>query len=976
MPSSAYDPAGETRKPGTQQEPEVAAPPEPGAERTTVMAPVGGADTADTPGPQRQHGRERAPSGEPDPAGQPDPELPAAVGTADAAHRGAGPHPGYPDGPAPRWAEPGTEGMAVPPAAAPAEPATSQLPPALRTMTRRHWLVPVLAGLGGYLGTLIGTVIALAVALLGFAVPGDSPADLAVEEATTQLGSLPDSDTLGAVIAAPLQLAAMAALSPLRLVLGMDGDGLSLGALLPQYFALACGVAAAWFLTRAAGKRLRIEHRGVQWVMAVLAGLTWAAVALVVTALTAVRLEVPVFFTTFRVVVTGVSGILFAVCLLVGTLTVAAALNARVTQPAPGRVVTGVERAAPGLLQTARPVTVHALTFGIPVAIALVVYAFVKGGAVLGFCALLWLPLAAGWAFVLAHLSALTATGGDWLTDGPGSTAVAYLWSNGTVPLWAVVLLILLAVVSAVGAALSWARVRPIDERVAHTAQSWLVLPGVYFLLGLLVMWLLRVAGTFSGGFGEDGGAVALRPAGWTCVVFLVWGVAVELLARFVAPPLVGALPAGVTRVLRGSDRARGRAAVVAAAAALGAGAAASARPAGNDAAAAGPYDVAPQAFAFDAPDVTRPLPPYGAASDDGAGPGDGAPARAAREPMDPARKKRIRLIALLAGALVLLTVAAVISFSVLGRTAFGPGRQAEEFLGAVRDGNVQRATELADPNVNTERRGLLTEPVYGAAENRISSYSVRDTTIRGDTATVSAAVTQDNVTTPVTLNLVSDGREGLFRSWRVEDTGDSLYRTVSVQVPAGVGELTVNDRKVPVDRQQEARTVEYAALPGDYRVGIAADSKYMTFGDPRTARLRMEGSGYSQPLQFESAVTPALESELAKQVREKLDRCALSTEFEPEGCPFGYSVSNAEDYRNPSWSIVEYPTYTVHDLLDELTFTTDTSGEVRLDYQYNTEWDEDEPADWEDRDTSAGLYVSGKVVVSGDRVTVSLDSD
>lgn len=875
-----------------------------------------------------------------------------------------------PDATGPRWAHPGAEGVAVPPAAAPAELATSHLPPALRTMTGRHWLVPVLAGLGGYAATVLSTVVALAVALLGLAVSGDSSTDSAAGGLPPELDSAADSGGPWTVIGVPFQLAAMAVLSPLRVLIDLGGEALAMSAVLPQYFALTCGVATAWLLTRGLGARLRIEHRGVQWTMAVLAGLTWAVVALAVTALTAVRADVPVFFTTLRVVVTGAGATLVVVSLLVGALTVAAALNGRVTQPAPGRLVTSIERAAPGLLRAARPVAVHAVAFGVLAAVAIVSYAFVQGGALLGLSALLWLPVATGWLFVLAHLSALTMTGGAGrFTDVSGSSGAAYLWSNGTLPLWAVLLFVLLALVAVVCAALSWAHVRAMDERVARTAQSWMVLPGVYFVLGVLVVWLLRVAGNLGGGLlGAGDGLLVLRPAGWTCVVFLVWGLVIELLARFVAPALMGALPGGVTRALRGPDRARGRTAVVASAASLGTGDAGTTRHPGGDVPAPGSHDAARP----EAPDTTRVLPAYGA------GTGEQVPASARREPMDPARKKRVRLLVLVVGAVVLLAVLAAVVFSVLGRTAFGPEKRAEEFLGAVTGGDVGHSTELADPNVNTERRALLEDAVYEAADNRVSSYSVTDTTVTGDTATVTAAVTQDNVTTPVTLGLVSDGRDGLFRSWRIEDSGESLYRTVSVEVPAGVGELSVNGQDVPVERRQEPRTVEFTALPGDYRLGIETDSKYLTFGDTRTARLRMDGSGYSEPLRFESATTPALESEVARQVEEKLDRCARATEFEPEGCPFGYTTLSGEDedYRNPRWSITEYPAYTVNDFLDELTFATDTPGEVRLDYEYNAEWDEDEPADWEDRDTSTSLYVTGDVAVSGDGVTVSLDSD
>ena len=68
---------------------------------------------------------------------------------------------------------------------------------------------------------------------------------------------------------------------------------------------------------------------------------------------------------------------------------------------------------------------------------------------------------------------------------------------------------------------------------------------------------------------------------------------------------------------------------------------------------------------------------------------------------MDPAKKKRIRLLAIIVGSIILLAVIAAIVFSVVSRTAFGPDKKAEELMEAVVSGDAQRATELVDPNVS-----------------------------------------------------------------------------------------------------------------------------------------------------------------------------------------------------------------------------------------------------------------------------------
>ncbi|MXN61213.1 hypothetical protein GR184_01095 [Bacillus sp. BGMRC0062] len=982
MPSSAHDPAGESREPdpnttggvpaaeGTGHHRDETTSAASDTEQTRAMPPVQGTDRTGE-AHQTNGAAANGTAGAPSPAPAASAGAPAA-GTATTATAGQPGAPAY-----------------TPPAA-------------LASMTSRHWWTPLVAGIAGYLGTVAGTVVALLLTLLGAAISDDSGTSLS-EQLNDQVdditGVQPDSSTWSWIVAAPFQLAAMAALVPLRLIISADGESGSAGITIPQYFALACGIAAAWFTARKLTSHLRVETRAVQWLMAALAGVSWGVVALIFTALTALQSDTSFFSTDLRVRITAMGGLLFPVLFVVGLLSVAAALSVRSTHTSPGRVVIGAERTAPGLLQVLRPMVVQFVVFGAISGLLLVIWAFVKGGAVAGFSALFWLPLAVGWLFVMGLLSALFVGGeAASLGDLTGRAQAAYLWTDGAVPAWAVVLVIVLAVLSVVCAALVWAHVRPVDQRVARNPVAWGVLPLAYFLLGLLLMWLLRVAGyAFEDVNSPASGAFSVRPAGWTCLVFLLWGVVIELLARFVAPAFMHSLPAPVTRWLRGSERSRGRAAVVASAAAMGGaavahhgvanaaapqGAAASgtpapAAPAPETAAAASspqypaePAVTAQRDHTASVPgEQTQELPRY----DDAAA---AAYTRPPREPMDPAKKKRIRLIAIIVGAVLLLAVVAAVVFSVLGRTVFGPDKQAEQLLQSATNGKATAVTEAADPNVSTSERALLTDEVYGAAENRISSYEIKDTRIDGDHATVNATVTQDGVTTPVDVPMVSDSRNGLFKSWRVDEAaGVPLYQSFSVEVPAGVSELTVNGQKVAVDEQGEAHSTQFTVLPGDYAVAVSSTSKYVTYGGEQVAEIRAGSAPLSSGMAFQQSFTPALEQDVTKQLNAQLDKCAQTAEFEPEGCPFEYSIyGDKKDYRNPVWSIEKYPTYSVsRSPFDsgEISFTTTKSGEARLDYQHNEEYDDDEPADWSDEDTTTSISTSGTVVVSGDKLTV-----
>ena len=54
-----------------------------------------------------------------------------------------------------------------------------------------------------------------------------------------------------------------------------------------------------------------------------------------------------------------------------------------------------------------------------------------------------------------------------------------------------------------------------------------------------------------------------------------------------------------------------------------------------------------------------------------------------------------------------------------------------------------------------------------------------------------------------------------------------------------------------------------------------------------------------------------------------------------------------------------------------ELAFSTEDSGQATVDYEYNDEWDDDEPADWVSRDDESTISGSGTVTIDGDQLSV-----
>ncbi|MFB6575725.1 hypothetical protein [Kocuria palustris] len=181
-----------------------------------------------------------------------------------------------------------------------------------------------------------------------------------------------------------------------------------------------------------------------------------------------------------------------------------------------------------------------------------------------------------------------------------------------------------------------------------------------------------------------------------------------------------------------------------------------------------------------------------------------------------PARKRRWEL---LAAALVLILVAVAV-VQVVSRTAFGPQEEVEELLSAVRDGEASDAAEIMDPNVPAEQRLLLQDQIYVVSGRPVEDFEIDRVQRDGDDAEVTARVTQDGVTTPVTFSLERRGRQaGVFPRWRFDGDAQGLYQQVSLRVPEGVQSISVNGRQVQLPAHDSGE-LDLAALPGDYSFG------------------------------------------------------------------------------------------------------------------------------------------------------------
>lgn len=114
---------------------------------------------------------------------------------------------------------------------------------------------------------------------------------------------------------------------------------------------------------------------------------------------------------------------------------------------------------------------------------------------------------------------------------------------------------------------------------------------------------------------------------------------------------------------------------------------------------------------------------------------------------------------------------------------------------------------------------------------------------------------------------------------------------------------------------------------------------------------------------------TAKLKEDLSKAVNAKLDECAKSTDYAPEGCPFGFDLYDEDYYRNFAWSISVYPKLSDIDL-DYGTFST-RQGKAKCTYE-EKHFDDS----WESQDDSTHFTVNGSFSIRDGKLSVTIDDE
>lgn len=349
--------------------------------------------------------------------------------------------------------------------------------------------------------------------------------------------------------------------------------------------------------------------------------------------------------------------------------------------------------------------------------------------------------------------------------------------------------------------------------------------------------------------------------------------------------------------------------------------------------------------------------------------------------PVKPFDKKKATLVSVIGGSAVIAIVAALIVVTQVNGHMFGPESTVEKYFSELSDGDAEGALKMADVDVPTEQRQLLTNDILGASPGLPKDITVEDAQVAGNSATVSATYDVGGSKSTMNFSLLKTGKKALFfDEWKLE--APELFR-LSIDTP-GLSKVKVNG----VDVDTVDTRLALPAFPGMYSIGLAEDSE-MVSAEPVETRAFFgnesdeEGTG---PELLAAQPTDVFRTEVNNQVKTLIDSCAKKTVAQPDGCPFGSYRAENRDATNIKWSISSYPSVSVandssagdyYDPQDSTgpnggpawPISTETTGEALVTGKYDSFFDDDDTFD----DTvtfsvdGTAEIVDGKIVINVD---------
>ena len=294
---------------------------------------------------------------------------------------------------------------------------------------------------------------------------------------------------------------------------------------------------------------------------------------------------------------------------------------------------------------------------------------------------------------------------------------------------------------------------------------------------------------------------------------------------------------------------------------------------------------------------------------------------------------------------IIVLTVAAV---PLINLTVYTPARAAETYIGALEDGDAQRAFSYLSAPTPSSTLALSSE-VLSAAPDLPREPEAETVSVDGEQAKVRLSYNLSSQERTIDLTMVKlPASAGLFDRWAIEQKEwPTLALDVSGSSTATVNGYGVSAGSVPV------------LFPASYLVGFDA-----TYLKSKSERAEVTAPGDSPTVKLSPEPTAKLEDTVTEQVTEHLEDCVKAKTLMPAGCVFGYDTDN-EIIGDISWSLERRPEISLTSSGNDLELTPSTV-EVRVKGRYR----DIVTAAEHDLDEKLSFVLGGSVVVKSSQVS------
>lgn len=261
------------------------------------------------------------------------------------------------------------------------------------------------------------------------------------------------------------------------------------------------------------------------------------------------------------------------------------------------------------------------------------------------------------------------------------------------------------------------------------------------------------------------------------------------------------------------------------------------------------------------------------------------------------AAKARNRKIAAIVAAVVGVLVIAFVGIKIVNSMMFGPQSTVEDYWAALANGRAGTAQSM---EMNSETSPLMSDDVYGAAENRptnITSVEVSDepyTEYGGEVEQRVFTVKYDlgGVTYSTDTTVRHSGKKyGFFDKWSI--------------VGSQVGSISISSvQPVTVNGAVQVQPEGYLVYPGTYTITDSEDNPYLTLtSEPGTVAV-----GEDIYIETSTELTEEAQQLAYDAVEELLNECNNATDGDGDNpCNLSMWVYPSDQYEF-SWSVPTDP--------------------------------------------------------------------